>query len=125
MKAGRSKCGGIWRDAFSAYESTSTNELYIAIASYLANRADRSKALLHNNLYYREQATGHWAWFVERGFINCQGTINDGLTESCQNNDGRIWTYNQGTILGALVELNKACPHRSYSMLSFFSNLTT
>jgi predicted alpha-1,6-mannanase (GH76 family) len=40
--------------------------------------------------------------------INSSSLINDGLSGSCVNNNGNPWTYNQGVILGALVELYKA-----------------
>jgi len=41
--------------------------------------------------------------------INGQDLINDGLDNaSCQNNGAQTWTYNQGVVLGALVELNRA-----------------
>ena len=48
--------------------------------------------------------------------INSQSTINDGLTAACKNNNGTVWSYNQGVILGALVELNKASPNGTYLM---------
>jgi predicted alpha-1,6-mannanase (GH76 family) len=40
--------------------------------------------------------------------INSANLINDGLTGACVNNNRREWTYNQGVILGGLVELSKA-----------------
>jgi predicted alpha-1,6-mannanase (GH76 family) len=44
--------------------------------------------------------------------INAQSLINDGLTstnpKACANNGRNTWTYNQGVILGGLVELYKA-----------------
>ncbi len=43
--------------------------------------------------------------------------INDGLSEESNgtrtNNGGQTWTYNQGVILGGLVELYKATGDRS------------
>lgn len=50
--------------------------------------------------------------------INSKGTINDGLTEDCQNNGQTTWSYNQGVILGALVELNRAAPNPRYLPLA-------
>ena len=46
--------------------------------------------------------------------INAQGTINDGLLADCSNNGDTVWSYNQGVILGALVELDRASPDASY-----------
>src|SRR5258706_4429013 len=42
--------------------------------------------------------------------INSQNLINDGLadTTTCLNNGYPIWTYNQGVILGGLVDLYKS-----------------
>jgi predicted alpha-1,6-mannanase (GH76 family) len=40
--------------------------------------------------------------------INGDSLINDGLTDDCRNNNQATWSYNQGVILGALVELAKA-----------------
>jgi predicted alpha-1,6-mannanase (GH76 family) len=37
--------------------------------------------------------------------INAQSLINDGLKDGCVNNGAVTWTYNQGVILGGLVEL--------------------
>jgi predicted alpha-1,6-mannanase (GH76 family) len=41
--------------------------------------------------------------------INADHLVNDGLNRfSCKNNGGRTWTYNQGVILGGLLELHRA-----------------
>ncbi len=44
--------------------------------------------------------------------INAQSLVNDGLNSSnpnaCTNNGRTTWTYNQGVILGGLVELYNA-----------------
>jgi len=37
--------------------------------------------------------------------INSNNLINDGLDAQCKNNGGTTWTYNQGVILGGLVNL--------------------
>jgi predicted alpha-1,6-mannanase (GH76 family) len=46
--------------------------------------------------------------------INSQHLVNDGLNAAdpahCTNNGKNTWSYNQGVILGALVELNHAAP---------------
>jgi predicted alpha-1,6-mannanase (GH76 family) len=44
--------------------------------------------------------------------INASGLINDGLNSSkpsaCVNNYRTVWSYNQGVILGGLLELSRA-----------------
>jgi predicted alpha-1,6-mannanase (GH76 family) len=46
--------------------------------------------------------------------INSDNLINDGLELDCTNSGTRtIWSYNQGVILGGLVELNKAAADSS------------
>jgi len=40
--------------------------------------------------------------------INSEHLINDGLDKDCHNNKQETWSYNQGVILGGLLELSKA-----------------
>ena len=41
--------------------------------------------------------------------IDAEHLVNDGLdTASCTNNHQTAWSYNQGVILGALVDLSRA-----------------
>ena len=99
-------CGGIWWDKPQTYVNAIANELYLSVASHLANRSNKS--------FYLPIAQEQFSWFQESGMINSQNLINDGLTADCKNNNGTIWSYNQGVILGALVELNLAAPNRVY-----------
>lgn len=100
-------CGGIWWSKAQTYVNAISNELYLSVASHLANR-------MPNKQYYLDIALDQWAWFRASGMINAQNTINDGLTDTCQNNNDTVWSYNQGVILGALVELSSATANATY-----------
>jgi len=105
--------GGVWwsKDLkHSAYKNAITNELFLEIAASLANRvADPAR-----KGKYLEWAKKEWQWFRASGMINSRNLVNDGLNAknpaACTNNQQTTWTYNQGVLLGGLVELNKAEP---------------
>ncbi|CBF69394.1 hypothetical protein AN6472.2 [Aspergillus nidulans FGSC A4] len=100
--------GGIDSDYTHVYVGAVANELYLALAAQLANRASDSE-------YYLGWAKRQWSWFRDSGLINENYTINDGLTNDCANNGATAWTYNQGIILGGLVELNRAVDNETSS----------
>lgn len=97
--------GGIWWSKERVYKNAIANELYLAVAASLANRVSSPDS-------YLSIAEGQWDWFYNSGMINGQNLINDGLTinadGTCSNNGDTTWTYNQGVILGGLLELYKA-----------------
>jgi predicted alpha-1,6-mannanase (GH76 family) len=101
--------GGIWWSKARTYKNAIANELYLAVAAALANRAGSAA----QRSGYLQVATAQWGWFRQSGMINAQGTINDGLVihhgnGTCSNNGATAWSYNQGVIIGALVELHRA-----------------
>jgi len=103
-------CGGglYWRivkDSKNAIQ----NELFIKLAAALHNR-------IPGDTKYLDQAKEVWQWFSNLGVINPQNLINDGINTrtDCRNNGDVTWTYNQGVILGGLVELTKATGDNSY-----------
>jgi hypothetical protein len=57
---------------------------------------------------YLDSAKREWNWFKQSGMINDQHLVNDGLDENCENNRRMTWTYNQGVLIGGLVELFKS-----------------
>ncbi|KAI0915021.1 glycoside hydrolase family 76 protein [Ustulina deusta] len=117
MKGGASSCGGIYWSKVGTYTNAIANELYLKVAASLANRISDKKD------YYLGIAQKQWAWFKSSGMINQDNLINDGLDEDCKNNGGNTWTYNQGVILGALVELSKASGDKS--LLTTASSIAT
>jgi predicted alpha-1,6-mannanase (GH76 family) len=99
--------GGVWWNTSKRYKNAIPNELFLTIAAKLANRTSGS-----TSAGYLLWARQEWTWFKASGMINAQNLVNDGLTSTnataCINNGGNTWTYNQGVILGGLVELYKA-----------------
>ena len=100
--------GGIWWSKDKTYKNAIANELFLSVAAHLATRAtDPAKRAA-----YLEWAKKEWQWFDQSGMINDQHLVNDGLVlQTCKNNQRKTWSYNQGVILGGLVELNRAAPN--------------
>ena len=100
--------GGIWWSKDRKYKNAIANELFLSVASHLANRAsaaDREK--------FASWAAKEWQWFHGSGMINADNLINDGLvidasTGTCRNNQKTVWSYNQGVVLGGLAEWSKS-----------------
>ncbi|KAK3688079.1 glycoside hydrolase family 76 protein [Podospora appendiculata] len=105
--------GGIWWSKDRKYKNAIANELYLTVAASLANRVPSS-----DKSRYLKIAMDEWAWFKKSGMINADNLINDGLTlnadGTCVNNKMQTWSYNQGVILGGLVELSTATGDPSY-----------
>lgn len=99
--------GGVWWSTDRNYKNAIPNELFLTIAAKLANRTTGTASAS-----YLKWAQQEWTWFKGSGMINARNLVNDGLTSTnpnaCTNNGGTTWTYNQGVILGGLVELNQA-----------------
>jgi len=95
--------GGIWWSKDRKYKNAIANELFLSVAAALANRtADEPRR------EYLNWANKEWHWFRQSGMINASHLVNDGLNNSCANNGQTTWSYNQGVILGGLVELSKS-----------------
>ncbi|KAF7562498.1 hypothetical protein G7046_g1631 [Stylonectria norvegica] len=99
--------GGIYWNKERAYVNAIANELYLSVAASLARR-------IPGNGTYLEIAKKQWEWFEKSGMINSKNLINDGLDSNCRNNGLQTWSYNQGVILGGLVELALATGDGSY-----------
>jgi predicted alpha-1,6-mannanase (GH76 family) len=100
--------GGLWWTVDRTYKNAVVNELFVKAAAQLDQR-------LGGNTAYLQHALQTQKWFEASGLINDDGLINDGLTTStCKNNNGIVWTYNQGVVLGGLVALSQATGNQSY-----------
>jgi predicted alpha-1,6-mannanase (GH76 family) len=125
--------GGVWwrKSGGGTYKNAIANELFLSVAASLANRASDPA----QRAQYLAWAQKEWQWFKNSGMINSQNLVDDGLTSSnpnaCTNNGARTWSYNQGVILGGLVELYKAdqdstlLPQARVIALAAIAKLTT
>jgi predicted alpha-1,6-mannanase (GH76 family) len=103
--------GGIWWSKDRNYKNAIANELFLSVAAHLANRSSGLR-----RKQYLQWGKREWKWFEATGMINAKGLVNDGLDRSravtgpgsCTNNGRTTWTYNQGVVLGGLVELAAA-----------------
>ncbi|OJD15690.1 hypothetical protein AJ78_04066 [Emergomyces pasteurianus Ep9510] len=112
--------GGIWWDKAQTALVAIANELFLSVAAHLATRVHE------NDDYYHNWAKKEWDWFKKTGMINERNNINDGVDlKTCQNNNGIVWSYNQGVILGALVELAKASSPLDTSLIDQAHRIAT
>ncbi|KAG8526390.1 uncharacterized protein KY384_000384 [Bacidia gigantensis] len=112
-------CGGVWWNKRKEYTGAVENEVFLATAAGLANRTAKGEKGEEEGGkkrgYYKEWAVKQWKWFQGTGMINAKFNVNNGIdAANCKNDGGQVWTYNQGVILGALVELNVALPDEEY-----------
>lgn len=101
--------GGIWWKKDRTYKNAITNELLMTVAARLHLRTPGDKGPGS----YLDWAQRTWKWFQQTGMINDQNLVNDGLDDACKNNQKTTWTYNQGVILGGLVDLYKSTNDRA------------
>lgn len=93
------KCGGIWWSKDKVSNSAISNQLFLAVAASLANRVKDKQ--------YHEVAQQQVNWILSSGMMNGNSTFNDGLDITNCKLTGPVYSYNQGVILGALVEMYK------------------
>lgn len=89
--------GGIWWDHARTYKNAITNELFLDVAARLY--------ILTGEPSYKNWAERSWHWFAASGMISPSYAVNDGLDKTCHNNAGPPYSYNQGVILDALLNL--------------------
>ena len=92
------------------YKNAITNELFILLAARLATRQTDTA----RRTYYLNWSIKCYNWLAQSGMLNAHHLYNDGLDNSCKNNNGNTWTYNQGVILAAEKELYTLTGNRQY-----------
>ena len=112
MKTGwDSSChGGLWWSKDRTYKNAIPNELFLLLAIRLHQRTPGDAGPGS----FLDWANQEWAWFKQSGMINQRNLINDGLDAACKNNGDTTWTYNQGVIIGGLVEMYKTTGNSNY-----------
>lgn len=91
------------------------NELYLTAAAKLANRRPSTPS----QGYYYDEAIKAYTWIVNSGLINGDNLINNGLNvQTCKNDNGYVFAYNQGILLSGLAELTWASGDNKYNDLA-------
>ncbi|KAI7157029.1 hypothetical protein KC349_g5920 [Hortaea werneckii] len=101
-------CGGQWWDKAHTASNTINNALYISVAAHLANRVPTTPSSSSKDPEaYRTTARTHLHWLQDQNLLTPNGTYVDGLDlQTCQPT-GPVFTYNQGVMIGALVEMSR------------------
>jgi predicted alpha-1,6-mannanase (GH76 family) len=107
--------GNWWSKAQDSLPSISS-QLFLAVTASLANRLSNVPRLAVDNGVpdYTHLALTHVDWLLSCGMRNENGTFNDGLSLSTCGPVGAVYSYNQGVILGALVELEQLTGNGTY-----------
>lgn len=99
------KCGGgvYWKKP-DIGKHTITNGLFMIGAARLHQRSPGQA----NGRTYLQWAQDAWAWLRDHDLVNGDHLVENGLSDECEVQRGSHFTYNQGVVIGGLIELGKA-----------------
>lgn len=98
--------GGLWWNKAKTYKNAIANELFLEVAARLHN-------LTTGDAAYLAWAAREWRWFAKSGMLTGSHLVIDGLAGCRAVLGSPTWTYNQGVLIGGLVELSDATHDRS------------
>ncbi len=101
--------GGIWWSKERKYKNAIANELFTALGAELAVHTTGA-----DSARYRDWSLRGWRWVLDSGMLDSRRLFNDGLDDMCHNNGQTAWTYNQGVVLTAAVELFRVTGDQEY-----------
>ena len=93
--------GGVYWKKPNIGKHTITNGLFLLAASRLHQH---SSATVRGQTYLQWALTT-WRWLETHGIVNPENLVENGLNDHCELQTGTFFTYNQGVVLGGLVEL--------------------
>jgi len=100
--------GGLWWTVNHQYKNAIANELFVKASAEVATRLGEA------GQPYLQRAVSVWQWFQQSGMTGGDQLVSDGLDRTSCTSSGPVWTYNQGVLLGALVDLADATGDDSY-----------
>src|SRR5262249_119632 len=95
--------GGIWWSKARNYKNAIANELFLEVAIRLHDRTPGDGG----SGSFLDWAPPAWHCFHASARANGAPRVSDGLAGTCRNNGGTTWTYNQGVLIGGLVDLSR------------------
>jgi predicted alpha-1,6-mannanase (GH76 family) len=101
--------GGMWWTTDKTYKNAIPNELFLDISTQLHQVTPGDTSYLN---WANKEAT----WFLASGMLTSSHLVVDGLSSTCAPlvSPANTWTYNQGVILGGLVNLYNITGTSSY-----------
>ncbi len=99
--------GGLWNNDAHDHKDAITNELFLKLTAGLHNR-------ISGDTQYLQWANDEWSWFSGTAMIDSSShLVHNGIARDCSL-ESYVFTYNQGVILGGLLELSSATGDSSY-----------